>query len=151
MNQLRRICRLLSIAALGVIIVTSLVQITIRSLFDIPLTGVEEFSRFLFIAFIFFGLPSYYRSDGHIQLSGIKNLLSPRNARLMEITIQLCCVIAFTIIFASAVYTTSTNYDSTTPTIAIPFWIFFMPIVFGFGLLVIEHLIDLIEMISDRT
>jgi TRAP-type C4-dicarboxylate transport system permease small subunit len=150
MDLLRTICRFLSVATLFAIIVITLFQITIRWLFDIPLTGIEEFSRFLFVAFIFLGLPYYYRHDGHIKLSGIRNLLTSRNARLMEITIQFFCVLAFSIILASAVYTTSTNYDSTTPTIGIPFWIFFMPIILGFGLLVTEHIIDLTKIIKGR-
>jgi TRAP-type C4-dicarboxylate transport system permease small subunit len=150
MDLLRTTCRLLSVAALFVIIVITLFQITIRWLFDIPLTGIEEFSRFLFVAFIFLGLPYYYRHDGHIRLSGIRNMLTGRNARLMEITVQFFCVLAFSIIFASAVYTTSTNYGSTTPTIAIPFWIFFTPIILGFGLLVAEHIIDLAKIIKGR-
>jgi TRAP-type C4-dicarboxylate transport system permease small subunit len=150
MDLLRTICRFLSVATLFAIIVITLFQITIRWLFDFPLTGIEEFSRFLFVAFIFLGLPYYYRHDGHIKLSGIRNLLTSRNARLMEITIQFFCVLAFSIILASAVYTTSTNYDSTTPTIGIPFWIFFMPIILGFGLLVTEHIIDLTKIIKGR-
>jgi len=34
----------------------------------------------------------------------------------------------------------ATNYKSTTPTISIPFWIFFLPTILGFTLLTAEHL-----------
>ncbi len=45
-------------------------------------------------------------------------------------------------ILFSAIITTASNYKSTTPKLSIPFWIFFMPIIFGFGLLLSEHIND---------
>ncbi len=150
MKLLRNISLYLGIATLYVIILITLLQILLRAFFNIPMSGSEELARFLFVAFIFLGLPYYYRADGHIQLGGIHNLISLKNQRLLRIIIQLSCIMVFAVILFSAISTTVSNYKSTTPTLSIPFWIFFMPIIFGFGLLVAEHVKDLFKEINKR-
>ena len=123
----------------GVLLIT-LVQIILRSIFDIPLVGVEELSRYLFIAFVFMGLSYSFRMDGHIKLEGIGKYFPEKVKKLIEITIDILSVFVFAIISFSAIYTTISNYKSTTPTISIPFWIFFLPTILGFILLTIEHI-----------
>jgi TRAP-type C4-dicarboxylate transport system permease small subunit len=150
MKLFRNISLYLGIATLFAIILITLLQIVLRAFFNIPMSGSEEFARFLFVAFIFLGLPYYYRADGHIQLGGINNLISLKNQRLLKIIIQLFCILVFTAILFSAISTTVTNYKSTTPTLSIPFWIFFMPILFGFALLLAEHVKDFFNALNKR-
>jgi hypothetical protein len=39
--------------------IITFVQIALRELFELPMVGVEEFTRYLFIAAIFVGLPMH--------------------------------------------------------------------------------------------
>ena len=143
-NLDRTICSLI----LFLLIIITVLQIILRSLFNIPFVGVEELSRYFFIAFVFSGLAYYYRTDGHIKLDGLRNYLPEKLDFLLQVLIQIISVLVFSILLISAVYTTITNYDSNTPTLSIPFWLFFLPIILGFGLLVKEHVKSLIYTIN---
>jgi TRAP-type C4-dicarboxylate transport system permease small subunit len=132
--------RNLSAIILLSLVVITILQIVLRSVFNIPMVGIDELARYFFIAFIFFGLPYYFRTDGHIQLLGIKKYLLPKRAFAMDIIIQASGTLVFAIIAFSAIYTTFTNYDSTTPTLSIPFWLFFLPAIVGFCWLTFEHI-----------
>lgn len=124
----------------------TLLQIVVRAVFDFPFIGVEELSRYLFISFVFLGLSYYCRIDGHIKLAGIHSFLPVKFQKLLKVLIQVSGVLVFSIIAYSALQTTYTNYSSSTPTIGIPFWLFFMPTILGFLLLSILELKILIDI-----
>ncbi|RLD90224.1 MAG: hypothetical protein DRJ29_15755 [Bacteroidetes bacterium] len=67
-------------------------------------------------------------------------MLSRKSKKIIDLSIEILSVFVFAIISLSAIYTMATNYKSTTPTISIPFWIFFLPTILGFTLLTAEHL-----------
>ena len=150
MKILKRIDRDLTAIILFALFIITLLQIILRSLFDIPLIGVEELLRYLFISFIFLGLPYYFRIGGHIRLEGLQKLLPQKIAHSIEIVIKVSSILVFGSIFFSAVYTTLTNYNSTTPTLSLPFWLFFLPAIIGFGILTIEHTRDLYLTIKKK-
>lgn len=130
---------------LFLILIISLLQIFLRSVLNIPLIGVEELSRYFFISLIFLGLPYAFRLDGHIKLEGIQKYFPPKVGRVMELLKHISGILVFSTISISAVYTVSTNFESKTPTISLPFWLFFMPTIIGFILLTIEHVKALIK------
>ncbi len=136
-----------STTILFAIILITIVQISLRTIFNIPLVGVEELLRYLFISFVFFGLSYYNRIDGHIKLEGLQKGFPLKVKRVIGIIIHVLSVLVFATITFSAVYTSLTNYKSTTPTLAIPFWLFFLPIMVGFSLLTMEEIIVLIRAI----
>jgi len=138
--KLKNSDQFLSMLILFCILVITLVQIILRSVFNIPFVGVEELSRYLFIAFVFMGLSYSYRMDGHIKLEGIGKYFPGKVKKTIDLSIEILSVFVFAIIAFSAIYTMTTNYKSTTPTISIPFWIFFLPTILGFTLLTAEHL-----------
>ncbi len=130
----------ISTAILFVIMLITIIQIVLRTIFNIPFVGVEELSRYLFISFVFLGLSYYNRIDGHIKLEGLQKNFPLKIKRIIGILIHVSSVIVFGIITFSAIYTSFTNYQSTTQTIAIPFWLFFLPTIIGFGLLTAEEI-----------
>ncbi len=142
-SKIRSSDKYISTTILFVIMLITIVQIIMRAFFNIPLVGVEELSRFLFIAFIFLGLSYYSRVDGHIKLEGLQKNFSLKVKRTIGIIIHVSSIIVFGIIAFSAIYTSFTNYKSTTPTLAIPFWLFFLPTIVGFSLLTAEEIIIL--------
>ena len=133
------------------IMIITLTQILLRELFNIPLIGVEELTRYLFISFVFLGLPYAFRSDGHIRLKGSWNTFSKKSQKVIDILIEALSVLVFATIAFSSIYTTLSNYKSTTLTISIPFWIFFLPTCVGFFLLTLEHLKKLLKRWRDNT
>jgi len=133
---------------LFLIMTISLLQIFLRSVLNIPLTGVEELSRYFFIALIFLGLSYSFRHDGHIKLEGIQKFFPPIIGRIMELAKHISGILVFSAISISAVYTVCTNFESKTPTISLPFWLFFLPTIIGFILLTMEHVKALIKSLK---
>ena len=140
LGKIRASDKYISTTILFAIMGITIVQIVLRTVFNIPLVGVEELSRYLFISFVFFGLSYYNRVDGHIKLEGLQKNFPLKLKRVIGILIHLSSVIVFGIITFSAAYTSFTNYNSTTPTLSIPFWLFFLPIIIGFSLLTMEEI-----------
>ena len=145
LSKIRASNKYISATILAAIMLITIAQVLMRSIFSIPFVGIEELSRYLFISFIFLGLSYYYRIDGHIKLEGIQKNLPLKVKRIIGIIIHASSVIVFGIITFSAIYTSLTNYNSTTQTLAIPFWLFFLPTIVGFALLTVEEIIILIE------
>ena len=144
-SKIRASNKYISAIILAAIMLITITQVLMRSLFNIPFVGIEELSRFLFISFIFLGLSYYNRIDGHIKLEGLQKNFPLKVKRVIGIVIHVSSVIVFAIITFSAIYTSLTNYNSTTQTLAIPFWLFFLPTIVGFALLTVEEIIILIE------
>lgn len=149
--KLKQIDRWISTLLLFSIMIITFVQIALRELFELPMVGVEEFTRYLFIAVIFVGLPYAYRTDGHIRLKGVWNTFPDKVQRIIDIIIELSSLIALSVIAVSAIYTTVTNFHSTTLTLSIPFWLFFLPTCMGFTMLVIEHFKLFIKMLRKKS
>ena len=145
LSKIRASNKYISATILVAIMLITIAQVLMRSIFSIPFVGIEELSRYLFISFIFLGLSYYNRIDGHIKLEGIQKNLPLKVKRIIGIIIHASSVIVFGIITFSAIYTSLTNYNSTTQTLAIPFWLFFLPTIVGFALLTVEEIIILIE------
>ena len=144
-SKIRASNKYISAIILAAIMLITIAQVLMRSLFNIPFVGIEELSRYLFISFIFLGLSYYNRIDGHIKLEGLQKNFPLKVKRVIGIVIHVSSVIVFAIITFSAIYTSLTNYNSTTQTLAIPFWLFFLPTIVGFALLTVEEIIILIE------
>jgi TRAP-type C4-dicarboxylate transport system permease small subunit len=138
----------LSSIILCLIIILTIIQIFLRSVLNIPFTGVEELSRYLFISVIFLGLPYSFKLDGHIKLEGIQKHFPSKIRHTIDLLIHISGIVVFSTISFSAIYTVSTNYDSKTPTIGIPFWLFFLPTVMGFMILTIEHVKSLAQALK---
>ena len=144
LSKIRASNKYISATILVAIMLITIAQVLMRSIFSIPFVGIEELSRYLFISFIFLGLSYYNRIDGHIKLEGLQKNLPLKVKRIIGIIIHVSSVIVFGIITFSAIYTSLTNYNSTTQTLAIPFWLFFLPTIVGFALLTVEEIIILI-------
>ena len=144
-SRIRASNKYISAILLATIMLITIAQVLMRSLFNIPFVGIEELSRYFFISFIFLGLSYYNRVDGHIKLEGLQKNFPLKVKRVIGIIIHVSSVIVFAIITFSAIYTSLTNYNSTTQTLAIPFWLFFLPTIVGFALLTVEEIIILVE------
>ena len=122
------------------LLVLTLLQIILRTVFNMPFIGVEELLRYLFIAAVFMGLSYSVKNEGHIRLEGLQRHLSPNYSAIVELIIQFSSVIVFSIITFSAIISTIHNFQNVTPTLSIPFWLFFFPTITGFGMLSLVHI-----------
>ena len=139
-------CRLdkeISILCLSTMLVTVILQVLMRELFDFPLVGAEEFVRYLMIWIVLFPLAFTLREGGHIAMTELRDMLPVPIRNALAYLSDVCSLIVFAIVSWSSMSVILENANNTTATLQIPFWIFFLPNFLGFTLLTVGYLLIL--------
>jgi TRAP-type C4-dicarboxylate transport system permease small subunit len=123
---------ILASLSLVLLLFTVIIQVILRSVFDKPLMGAEEFTRFMVICVILFPLAYTERMNGHIIMEELQNLLPRVIRKLLRFLIQTFTTVVYIVIALSAIQVLINNANNTTATLEIPFWIFFLPNALGF-------------------
>ena len=134
-----------SFVLLAALVVTPLVQITMRGVFDVPLAGAEELAKYFLICLSFVAASYVTREGGQIRMEEFQFLVPPKPRWLLQLLIELSGVAVFGVLFVASVVTTTRNMNSVTPILEMPFWLFFAPLVLGSLLLVVETLVMLVH------
>ena len=134
-----------SFVLLAALVVTPLVQITMRGVFNVPLAGAEELAKYFLICLSFLAASYVTREGGQIRMEEFQFLVPPKPRWLLQLLIELSGVVVFAVLFVAAVVTTARNMNSVTPILEMPFWLFFAPLVLGSLLLVVETLVMLVH------
>ena len=140
MEALRKSVRWASFALLATLVVTPLLQITMRGVFNVPLAGAEELAKYFLICLTFVAASYVTAAGGQIRMEEFQVWLPPRPRWVLQLLIELSGVALFAILFVAAVVTVWRNLNSVTPILEMPFWLFFAPLVLGSLLLVVETL-----------
>ena len=136
------------LAAMGVACVVAMMVITTtdviaRYVFNRPTMWADEMASYLLIAIVFLGLAHNLRTDGHIRIDAVTNLLSPRARAVLEVLAYAVGIVFGCILFLGTwtrfenFWTRGTTSDSPLMT---PLWIAMVPVVIGafvFGLAMI--------------
>ena len=125
---------------LAALVVTPLLQITMRGVFNVPLAGAEELAKYLLICLTFLAASYVTAEGGQIRMEEFQSLVPPKPRWLLQLLIELSGVVVFAVLFVASVVTVSRNMNSVTPILEMPFWLFFAPLVLGSLLLVVETL-----------
>lgn len=134
-----------SLVLLAALIVTPLVQITMRGVFNVPLAGAEELAKYFLICLTFVAASYVTREGGQIRMEEFQALVPPRPRWWLQLAIEASGVAFFGVLFVASVVTVTRNLNSVTPVLEMPFWIFFAPLVLGSLLLVVETLAMLVH------
>ena len=145
MNRLRSTVRGAGLVLLAALIVTSLAQITMRGVFNVPLAGAEELAKYFLICLTFIAAPYVTREGGQIRMEELQARLPRRPRWVLQMLIEISGVAVFGVLFVASAVTVSRNMNSVTPVLEMPFWMFFAPLVIGSLLLVIETLAMLVH------
>ena len=137
---MRTAVRRVSVALLAVLIVTPLAQITMRGVFNVPLAGAEELARYFLICLTLLAGSYVTREGGQIRMEEFQVLLPPKPRWVLQLGIEISGVAVFGVLFVASVVTVARNWNSVTPVLEMPFWLFFAPLVLGSLLLVVETL-----------
>jgi TRAP-type C4-dicarboxylate transport system permease small subunit len=141
LESLRRAVRGTSLVLLAVLIVTPLLQIAMRGVFNVPMAGAEELTKYFLICLTFIAASYVSAEGGQIRMEEFQVLLPPRSRWILQLIIETCAVGFFAVLFAASLVTVSRNMNSVTPVIEMPFWLFFAPLVVGSFLLLVEALL----------
>ncbi|HVX99485.1 MAG TPA: TRAP transporter small permease [Pseudorhodoplanes sp.] len=140
LSLIRRIVRGVCLALLAALIVTPLLQIVMRGVFDVPMAGAEELARYFLICLSFIGASYVTREGGQIRMEEFQALIPPMPRWILQMVIELSAVVLFTVLFVASVVTISNNMRNQTPTLEMPFWLFMAPLTVGSLLLVVESI-----------
>jgi C4-dicarboxylate transporter DctQ subunit len=141
------------LSAMGVVCVVAMMVITTadvvaRYVFNRPTMWADEMASYLLIAIVFLGLAHNLRTDGHIRIDVVTNLLSLRSRAMLEafayaVGLVFACVLVLgTWTRFENFWTRGTMSDSPLMT---PLWIAMVPVVLGsivFGLAMIIGFIN---------
>jgi TRAP-type C4-dicarboxylate transport system permease small subunit len=127
-----------SLALLGALIVTPLLQITMRGIFNVPMAGAEELARYFLICLIFLAGSYVTEQGGQIRMEEFQGLIPAKPRWLLQLLIEASGVVLYGILFVACLITISRNLNNQTPIIEMPFWLFFAPLAVGALLLAVE-------------
>ena len=138
----RGIERLLGIAAtlaLLALVVLPSIQVVLRGVFNSPITGLEESTRWGLIILVFLGAPLLISTNEHIRLAEFVDVLPRRLRLILERVILLAGGATLGIIAWAGALSIWRNFGTRTPTLDVPFWLFASPLLVGFAIAAIGY------------
>ena len=149
-EPLRKGMRLAGILLLAVLIGLPAVQVFLRSVVGAPFVGAEELARFMLICVVYITLPYVTSSGTSIRMEEILSMLPQRAQRWLRILIAATGVIVFSIASYSVALATLRNLHNATPTLGIPYWIFFSAVFLGLLGAALESCVQFVKALRAR-
>ena len=140
---MKKLLELLCVLLLGALILVPFVQVLMRDLFDRPIIGAEELTRFLLICCVFVAYPLVVAAGENIEMAEIRDNLPARLRRIVIRVIALASIAACAFVAVVVAMNISANLTNATPTLKIPFWLFLGAALFGFSGAALLHIIHL--------
>ena len=150
LTPLRRVLRGLSLAMVAAMIALPAVQVVLREVLNLPFVGAEELTRFMLICVVFVTLPYVVASGANIRLEEGLHLLPRPVQRLCHVAIGATGTLTFAIAAAAIAVATLRNLQNATPTLGIPYWVFFSASLVGFAAAAFESALQLWKALTRR-
>jgi len=122
----------LASAALAVLWGTIMLQVTLRSVFNAPLMGADEWTPFMLVWVIISPLGSVERLGGHIVMEELQVLLPDAARKAIRFVINISVIAIYIAVSLSVVVVFRNSMNVVTPLLQMPFWVFFLPSAVGF-------------------
>jgi len=138
LSLIRKAVRFICLVLLAALIVTPLLQIVMRGIFNVPMSGAEELARYFLICLSFIAASYVTQQGGQIRMEEFQVLIPPMPRWLLQMAIELIGVAVFAVFFVASVVTIANNLKNQTATMEMPFWLFMGPLALGSLLLIVE-------------
>jgi TRAP-type C4-dicarboxylate transport system permease small subunit len=142
MLPLRKTLRWLGLALLTTMIALPVLQVGLREFTRLSFIGAGELTRFMLICVVFITLPYVVSSGANIRMEEMAALLPIRVQRFLKGLVAATAVLAFTFAAYSVGLATYRNLNNATPTLGIPYWVFFSAAFVGLLLAAVESVIQ---------
>jgi TRAP-type C4-dicarboxylate transport system permease small subunit len=149
LRPVRKMFRWAGIALLIVMISVPALQVGLR-VFGISIIGAGELTRFMLICVVFITLPYIISSGANIRMEEFAALAPSRIQFILKFLVAATGAIAFTFAAYSVGLATYRNLNNATPTLQIPYWIFFLAAFLGLLFAAIECAVQLIKLLRGR-
>lgn len=136
--RVRGVLRAIGFALLALLIATPLAQIVMRSVFNVPMSGAEELTRYFLICAVFLAAPLVTLDGGQIAMEELQARIAARPRWWLQLLIEVAGIAFFAFVAVAAVTTISKNLRNQTATLEMPFWLFMAPLAVGMALLAVE-------------
>ena len=146
-SNLTKVDAFLSAVSLVVLLGTIIIQVVLRFVFQSPLMGAEEFTRYMVICLVMTPLAFAERTNSHVVMEEVQMLLPDGFRRILRMVIDILTTLVYGIVAVSSLSVLMNNATNRTATLKMPFWLFFLPMVIGMVLLTIVR----IRMLFRRT
>jgi len=150
LSPVRRALRWTSLAVIAVMIALPALQVVLREVLNLPFVGAEELTRFMLICVVFVTLPYVVASGANIRLEEGLHLLPRPLQRLINVMIAATGALTFGVTAAAIGVATLRNLQNATPTLGIPYWVFFSAAFVGFLVTGIEFALQLWKVATRR-
>ena len=138
-----------SLAGIGLLILAQIVG----RWFGIIVPSAEDFTGFLLVSVLFYGLAYSFRHNAHIRVVLLLDRLGDKRrfAEIFGLTLLLGLSLYLTIAFSRFVLETHAFGDLSTGMVAVPLWIPQSSMVFGMALFCLAVFEDWLRAVSGRT
>ncbi len=129
--------RALCCGLLFALIAMPFAQIILRGVFNLPMAGAEELTRYFLICLTFMAGALVTIEGGQIRMEEFQAMLPERIRYPLQLVIEAAGILVFAYIAFAAIITTLNNLRNQTATLEMPFWLFMAPLTFGMALLAV--------------
>jgi len=137
--------RTLGVVLLAVMIALPVLQVGLRELTRLTFIGAGELTRFMLICVVFVCLPYVVSSGASIRMEELTAGLRGGLARALRMAVAGSGAVAFAVASWSVAAATLRNLGNATPTLGIPYWIFFSAAFAGLLLAALECAIQFVK------
>jgi TRAP-type C4-dicarboxylate transport system permease small subunit len=127
------------------------VQVFLRTLVHRPFIGAEELARFILICVVFVALPYVVSSGASIRMEEIMSFFPRRVQWLLRVLITATGFAAYGVAAYSVAVATLKNLNNATPTLGIPYWVFFSAAFFGLLFSSVESAVQVVKAFLNRS
>jgi len=132
--------RALACALLFALIAMPFAQILMRGVFNVPMAGAEELTRYFLIGLTLMAGALVTLEGGQIRMEEFQAMLPERPRYLLQLAIDVAGVVVFAFMAFAGAVTIGNNLSNQTATLEMPFWLFMAPLVLGMMLLALATL-----------
>jgi TRAP-type C4-dicarboxylate transport system permease small subunit len=150
MLPVRHLFRYLGLVLLALMIALPMLQVTLRELTRFSFIGAGELTRFMLICVVFITLPYVVSSGANIRMEEITAGLPERVRRYLGLVIAATAVVAFSFAAYSIALATLRNLSNATPSLEMPYWIFFSAAFLGLLFAAIESAIQFVKAVRGQ-
>lgn len=138
LELIRKVLRGVSYLLLALLVLMPFAQIILRGVFNVPMAGAEELTRYFLICLVFLAAAGVTLDGGQIRMEEFQALMPERPRWLLQLGIEVCGIVLFSFLAYAAFVTIGRNMSNQTATLEMPFWAFMAPLTVGMVLLAIE-------------
>ncbi|RPI10895.1 MAG: TRAP transporter small permease [Zetaproteobacteria bacterium] len=146
----RRALRRFGLLLLLVMTALPALQVFLRTVVHKPFVGAEELARFMLICVVFVTLPYVVSSGGSIRMEEILSAFPRALQRPLRVLAAGVAAGAFGVGAYSVAVATLRNLHNATPSLGIPYWVFFSTAFFGLFFAAVESAVQFVKALGHR-